>query len=64
MRVYIVEAFTAESYEDYSWVDSVWASKEEAEKYVENNPGLLYEDPEEREYGYFLRKTVEGFDVR
>lgn len=34
MRVYIVEAFSSEEYENYTWVDSVFSSLKAAQDYI------------------------------
>lgn len=44
-KVYVVQADNNETYEDYSdWTEGVFASKESAEKYIENEKRRYDED--------------------
>lgn len=48
MKVYIVIGNNCESYEgNYSWNDAVFASKEAAERYIQNQP-MIYEGEQRR----------------
>ena len=64
MKVYVVVAFSAEPYSDYSWVDSVWSTLAKAEKYLEENTGPLGQNLAEFEYGYYLFSTVVEMEVQ
>ena len=45
IKVYVVQADNGESYEEYShWTEGVFASKESAEKYIENEKRRYDED--------------------
>ena len=44
-KVYVVQADNNETYEDYrDWMEGVFASKESAEKYIENEKRRYDED--------------------
>lgn len=64
MRVYIVRWFSAEPYTDYEGVHKIFDSREKAEKYLSDaGTGPHEVDDENFDYGYFLSKTIEGYDV-
>lgn len=64
MRVYVVRWFSAESYTDDEGVHKIFDSREKAEKYLEETGTGPHEvDDENFDYGYFLSKAIEEYDV-
>lgn len=58
--VWIIEMFDAEPYENYKdGVHSVWSSEELANSFYNENCGVLEEDLDNFDYGYFLREPYE-----
>lgn len=67
MKVYIVEAFSAEQYDTTTWVDSVFSSLKTAQDYVnkyrdENDRPVKIVD--EDEVGYFLSSFIYERDLQ
>lgn len=65
MKVYYIEAFSAEEYTDYTWVDSIWSTKEKAEAYIKSmGKGPHGVDNSNYDYGYFLRQDCVEMEVK
>jgi len=65
MKVYYVEAFSAEEYTDHTWVDSVYSTREKAEAYIEGmGKGPHGVDVPNYDYGYFLRQDCVEVEVQ
>lgn len=64
MKVYIITAFTAEQYEDHTWVDSVWSTKESAEAYLKEHAGLIRSTEDDDDYGFYLFEDIDEYEVR
>jgi len=65
MKVYYVEDFSAEEYTDYTWVHSVYSTKEKAEAFIRGvGLGVQDEDLPKHEYGYFVRQDCVEMEVQ
>lgn len=65
MKVYIVNAFSAEPYDNsFGWPHKAFFKKEEAEKYVEKCGHTVFdENMEDYDYGWMVSSIVTEIDV-
>jgi hypothetical protein len=64
MKLYIVTAFSAETYSSESWVDSIFDDLAKAQAYVnkyrdENGWAVKIKEDEEDSYGYMISSYIE-----
>lgn len=65
MKVYYVEAFSGEQYTDYTWVHSIYSTKEKAEAFIKGmGPGVHDENLADYEYGYYIRQDCVEMEVQ
>jgi len=64
VKVYIVTAFTAEEWENHSWIHSVYSTREKAEASIkEVGMGVQEEDQADFLSGWFLSQNCEEWGV-
>ena len=60
MKVWILEAFSAEPYSDDQWIHGVFSSQGAAEEEIKSlGPQPIDFDPDEHDAGFFLRAPKE-----
>lgn len=65
MKVYVVEAFTAEVYESDTWVHGVYSTKEKAQAVIKGfGREVQNQDLENYEYGWLIIPSVREFEVQ
>ena len=62
MKVYLVEGFTAEPYESYTFIHSAYDSKEKADTLIKNL-GEGVQDETLESCGWFVRKNCVEVEV-
>lgn len=65
MKVYLVRAFTAEEWENYSWVHGVYATKEKAQAIIDGfGRGVQEENLDDGQCGWFIDVGIAEIEVQ
>lgn len=65
MKVYVVEAFTAEPYEDYRWIHAIYSSRDKALASLPQNEYQVFnEDNQNYEYGYRISGNIQEVELQ
>lgn len=65
MKVYVVEAFTAEPYENYRWIHAIYSSRGKALASLPQNEYQVFdEDMENYQYGYMISEHIQEVELQ
>lgn len=64
MKVYVVRAFTAESYENSSWIYGIYHKREDAEAALGDKYKVYDADEENYDSGYMIDHNIQEIEVQ